>query len=138
MRWPCRREKMQRCKVPTVKHNVQHKHAHTNGQSMHHLFPPHKTVWWIFWRENLINIDVRWRKQKTMRFVSHGKCRTTLTLLEGFKNNHMPSQLSQTLSVCPQTSHNVSLWNVSDDPFQWEIRDLIAVALSTIFMVVCL
>lgn len=73
------------------------------------------------------------RKQKTMRFVSHGKCWTTLTLLEGFKNNHMPLHLSQTLSVCPQTSHNVSLWDVSDDPFQWEIRDLVAVALSKFF-----
>lgn len=113
-------------------------HTHTNGQSMHHLFPPHKMIWWIFWWGNLINIDVRQVKKAENNEVCLVDCLTTLTLLEGFKNNRMPSHLSQTLSACPQTSHNVSLWNVSDDPFQWEIRDLVAVALSKCFMVVCL
>lgn len=135
-RSPCRREKMQRCKVPTIKHNVQHKHTHTNGQSMHHLFPPHKTLWWIFWWEKLINIDVRQVKKAENNEVC-GWWQTTLTLPEELKTTSGPRIYHK--RCLPAHKHpTTSLSETSLIIHLLSDRELVAVALSYFFTVVCL
>lgn len=87
-------KKMQRCKVPTIKHNVQHKHTNTHTLTVSQciICSQHIKCYDVSSgeRSSSILMSGRWRKQKTMRFVSRGQCWTTLTLPEVLKTTSCP------------------------------------------------